>query len=72
MERVIRMEIIEYLAVNELWDERQHGARAGRSTLTQLLDHQDTILSNLEKGINMDVLDIGHGNLWWPRMLINV
>ena len=30
IERVMRKEIIEYLAVNNLWDERQHGTRAGR------------------------------------------
>ena len=34
----------------------QHGSRAGRSTLSQLLLHYDEILTALETGVNMDVI----------------
>ena len=56
MERIIRMDIVEYLDYNNLWDKRQHGSRAGRSTLSQLLEHQDTIVQALENGDNIDII----------------
>ena len=37
-------------------DETQHGSRAGRSTLSQLLEHQDEILKELEQGNNVDTV----------------
>ena len=36
--------------------EDQHGARSGRSTLTQLLDQHDQILDALSQGKNMDII----------------
>ena len=37
-------------------DDNQHGSRAGRSTLSQLLEHQDEILKELEEGNNVDAV----------------
>ena len=56
MERIVRMDIVNYLDFNNLWDIRQHGSRAGRSTLSQLLEHQDTIVQALENGENIDII----------------
>ena len=56
MERVVRKDIVKYLEVNNLWDNRQHGARKGRSTLSQLLLHYDAILESLDQGKNVDII----------------
>ena len=56
LEKVMRKDIIEYLNDNDLWDVRQHGSRAGRSTLSQLLAHQDAIINAMENGSNMEVV----------------
>ena len=50
------MDIVEYLDKNGLWDPRQHGSRAGRSTLSQLIAHQDEIVKAMEEGYNMEVV----------------
>ena len=54
LERVIRKELVSYLERNQLMDVNQHGSRAGKSTLSQLLEHQDEILAALENGENFD------------------
>ena len=54
MERVIRKNLVSFLEGN--LDPRQHGLRAQRSTLSQLLQHQDYILKGLENGINVDCI----------------
>ena len=35
-------------------DPKQHGSRSGRSTLSQLLQHQDETIDSLEDGDNID------------------
>ena len=55
-EKVVRQDIIQHLDFNGLWDSRQHGSRAGRSTVSQLLCHYDTILVAMEQGHNMDTI----------------
>ena len=47
-ERVKRKALIEHLEKNDLLPDGQHGFRAPRSTLTQLLSFWDTILEELE------------------------
>ena len=37
-------------------DKDQHGSRSKRSCLTQLLEHHDEILKNLEDGDNADLI----------------
>ena len=56
MERVVRKRLVDFLDTNGLWDRTQHGSRSGHSTLSQLLDHQDYILSTIEEGHNIDVV----------------
>ena len=53
-ERVMRRTLVNFLEINMKIDPKQHGSRAGRSTLSQLLQHQDEILSALENGENID------------------
>ena len=53
-ERVMRETLVNFLEMNMKIDPKQHGSRAGRSTLSQLLLHQDEILSALENGENLD------------------
>ena len=56
MERVLRRALVGYLELYNKFDPQQHGSRAGRSTLSQLLQHQDEILSALEEGANLDCI----------------
>ena len=49
-ERVVRKSLVNYLEENGLLWSGQHGFRALRSTLTQLLSHFDAILADLEGG----------------------
>ena len=49
-ERVVRKALVKHLEENGLMTDGQHGFRALRSTLTQLLGHFDTILEELEAG----------------------
>ena len=53
---MVRKDIIKYMDKNGLWDDRQHGSRKGRSTVSQLLIHQDKILQAMEQGENIDVI----------------
>ena len=56
MERVFRKALVGYLELYNKLDPQQHGSRTGRSTLSQLLQHQDEILSGLEEGANLDFI----------------
>ena len=49
-EHVIRKALVDHLEKNNLLPDGQHGFRALRSTLTQLLSFWDTILDELEDG----------------------
>ena len=53
-ERVIRQVLVNHLEVNGKLNPNQHGFRARRSCLSQLLEHQDRVLSILEEGHNVD------------------
>jgi hypothetical protein len=53
-ERIIREKLVCHLEVNQKLNPRQHGFRAKRSCLSQLLEYQDQILSILEEGSNVD------------------
>ena len=56
MERLVRKALVSHLERNKLMDDTQHGSRSGRSTLSQLLEHQDEILKELEEGNNVDAI----------------
>ena len=55
-ERVLRKALVEHIDKNNLLPDGQHGSRALRSTLTQLLSHWDTILDGLEQGSGVDCI----------------
>ena len=55
-ERVVRKELVGFLEEQEVITQDQHGFRVGRSCLTQLVDHLDSVLKDLEAGHNVDVL----------------
>ena len=55
-ERVVRIALVRHLEDNKLLPEGQHGFRALRSTLTQLLSYWDNILGELEDGNGVDII----------------
>ena len=55
-ERVIRKFLVRYLETNGYMTPGQHGFRALRSTLTQLLSHFDSVLMDLESGASSDTI----------------
>ena len=55
-EKVLRNHIVSHLEENRLLNPSQHGFRAGRSCLSQLLSHFETITKILEDGDNVDVI----------------
>ena len=55
-ERVIRKDVVKFLEDNKLLFKNQHGFRALRSCLTQLLAHIDSILNNQLINVDTDVI----------------
>ena len=55
-ERVVRKALVKHLEKYGLLPDGQHGFRALRSTLTQLLAYWDTLLDDLELGKGVDVI----------------
>ena len=55
-ERVIRKNLVKYLEENQLLSKTQHGFRKGRSCLTQLLKHYDSILDNYLDNAETDII----------------
>ena len=55
-ERVVRKALVAHLEKNGCFPDGQHGFRALRSTLTQLLSFWDTILEKLEDDAGVDVI----------------
>jgi hypothetical protein len=53
-ERIIREVMVNHLEVNTKFHPNQPGLRARRSCLSQLLEHQDRIISILEEVNNAD------------------
>ena len=53
-ERVLREALVAHIDMNNLLPNGQHGSRATRSTLTQLLSQWDVILAGLEEGDGVD------------------
>ena len=52
-ERVMRRCLVSHMDRLNIIPNDQHGSRAMRSTLTQLLAHFDTILDGLEQGVGL-------------------
>ena len=55
-ERVVRRILVSHLEAHGLLPDGQHGFRAGRSCLTQLLSFWDTLLEEMEQGKGVDVV----------------
>ena len=55
-EKVLKNCIVDYVEEHKLFNPNQHGFRAGRSCLSQLLAHYDKIITLLEKGFNVDII----------------
>ena len=53
-ERVVRLVLVKHIEQLGLLPEGQHGSRAMRSTVTQLLNHWDNILEGLSEGGGVD------------------
>ena len=53
-ERVVRLALVEHIERHGLLPDGQHGSRAKRSTLTQLMAHWDSILDGLKEGNGVD------------------
>ena len=56
LERVVRFQLVEFLTLTGVLDDEQHGGRAFRSTLSQLLDQNDWVVDQLGQGSNVDLL----------------
>ena len=52
----MRRVLVNYIDRQGLLPDGQHGSRAMRSTLTQLLSHWDSILDGLESGEGVDAV----------------
>ena len=55
-ERIIREKITMFLENTNKLNKNQHGFRAGRSCLSQLIEHYDNIIAALERKHNFDVI----------------
>ena len=53
-EKVVSKRLIAYLNDNALFNSGQHGFRAGRSCLSQLLQHRAEVIDAFENGSNME------------------
>ena len=54
IERAVRKKLVAFLESNNLLNNNQHGFRAHRSCLSQLLNHYEDMLSALEENSNYD------------------
>ena len=63
-ERVIRRELVGYLEFYKKMNPNQHGSRANRSTLSQLLIHYDEVIKALENGENVDTVYLDFKTKW--------
>ena len=55
-ERVVRSQLVDYFESSNLFNDSQHGFRRGRSCLTQLTRHLDSVLSSLNSLLEVDVI----------------
>ena len=55
-EKIVSSAIVDHLTANNLLPPNQHGFLKGRSTLSQLLNHVETIIRVLESGRSVDTI----------------
>ena len=72
LKKILAKNIHQFLETHQKMNPKQHGFRSGRSCLSQLLEHHNKILEELEKSNNVDVIyldfakafdKVGHGIL---------
>ena len=56
LERIIKPQVKDFLEVNKLLCDSQHGFRQKRSCISQLLDHYSEVLTDLEEGKVSEVI----------------
>ena len=56
LKRIVRKKLMAFLEDGNKMNAGQHGFRPGRSCLSQLLEHQEFILSKVGQGNNVDVI----------------
>ena len=56
LERIVRWYLVQFLEINNAFPDSQHGFRAGRSTISQLLEHYENIIQALEGKSNIDIV----------------
>merc|ERR1711954_464804 len=55
-EKVVKKQVTEFLETNGLINTHQHGFRGGRSCLSQLLQHYQSMLDAVEEGFNLNAI----------------
>ena len=55
-EKIMAKAITNFFETNNLFNDEQHGFRSGRSCLSQLLAHHNSIIEGLEDGSDVDVI----------------
>ena len=56
LKKILEKNIHQFLETHQKMNPKQHGFRSGRSCLSQLLEHHNKILEELEKSNNVDVI----------------
>ena len=55
-EKILKEELVNHLESNKILKESQHGFRAGKSCLTNLLEFTEYISKNMDKGEPIDII----------------
>ena len=55
-EKIVREQMLDFFEKNYLLNNTQHGFRKGRSCVSQLIEHFEKIIENLNQGYNVDVI----------------
>ena len=58
LKKILAKNIHQFLEMQQKMNPKHHGFRLGRSCLSQLLEHHNKILAELEKSNNVDVIDL--------------
>ena len=56
LEHLVKKQLQKFIEQEEVLNPAQHGFRPNRSCISQLLDHYDTVMKNLEEGSLYDVI----------------
>ena len=65
-ERLLRKKIVQFLESNNILYHNQHGFRSGKSCLTQILSHFDSIYEGLQEGADTNLVQ-SFWHWWWNK-----